>query len=53
MDIGEPIREIEVIPEHIPVPSRVDESDKSPAVAPTPKEKEPVKSALHLYLKRR
>jgi len=41
MDVGEAVREIEVIPQHIPVPSREDE--KAPS-APTPKEKEVVKS---------
>lgn len=42
MDIGEAVREIEVIPEHIPVP--IKEPDKHPSPVPTPKEKETVKS---------
>lgn len=40
MDVGTPIRELEVIPEHKPVP--VKHPDKQPsAPAPTPREKTP------------
>jgi hypothetical protein len=42
VDVGEPIREIEVVPEHIPVPVR--EPDKNPSPTPAPKEKEIVRS---------
>lgn len=38
MDVGEPIREIEVVPKHIPVPT------KEPEQTPTPKEKDKVKN---------
>ena len=47
MDVGEPIREIEVVPKHIPVPSR--DGEKEPnrdTESPTPKEKEPVKHGI-------
>lgn len=40
MDIGEPIRELEVVPKHVPVPT------KDPEKAPIPKEKEPTKNAV-------
>lgn len=39
MDIGEPIREVEVVPKHIPVPER--EPNQSPTPVPA-KEKEKV-----------
>lgn len=42
MDVGSPIREIEVIPEHIPVPAKEPSKTPTPVV---PKEKEIVRNS--------
>lgn len=48
VDVGEPIREIEVVPKHIPVPER----EQAPAPTPitvTPKVKEPAKHGAKIH----